>query len=534
MATDRKRWLEMQPYLPLARLDSGHLNPILQIQRDPNVYVPFARKRRDGEFEHLGSMQVREMQNMFPVIAEAVFENGYFGINGWHHPCPSSPSKVIPGIPVAIRNSKLLHRLNACYVDLDVGRDGFVGAQGMSAHMASIKAFAMMRMGLLPKASIMAMSGRGLYLIWLLRDDKEPKMPQRAWPEKLADYHAINQKLNVLLRELASDQKAMDAARVIRVPGSINTKSQKSVHYDTIRWGQDGSICLTYTLKELADEIGLRQLPSHSFIQAYSRPTQKPGSAPNRRNGYITVNQLRVNDLLKIEEYRGGFKKKGLHYADGSVSCGRLLVLTQYTLNLHGTGLPEAQTLREVTKMADRCTPPYPSDTNDTKLSKLVESIYKKRLSKWKTKTNDNLCEMLGLKANICEWLELETIVPSSVTEKRKEQKPKREDKIRQRREIIRYYMETYGITSTRKLAERCASHGIKISHTRVSNDIKEMKISKSTSPCITPPTDSAIQLDISHPTPKPSPEERKMEAEAQTRLLKKRQERLGNYRKHR
>lgn len=71
----------------------------------------------------------------------------------------------------------------------------------------------------MPKPNMIIDSGRGLYLIWNIDEHKN------AFPR----WNRVQKYLNTLLKEFGSDSNAIDAARVLRLPGSINSKSKSKV-----------------------------------------------------------------------------------------------------------------------------------------------------------------------------------------------------------------------------------------------------------------------------------------------------------------
>ena len=90
----------------------------------------------------------------------------------------------------------------------------------------------------IPTPSLIVDSGRGLYLIWLI--ESVPSKAFTLW-KAMQDY-LYNQ-----LKDFGADRGALDAARVLRVIGSYNTKSDSNVsviEYNDVR----------YSLKYLKDE----------------------------------------------------------------------------------------------------------------------------------------------------------------------------------------------------------------------------------------------------------------------------------------
>ena len=63
-------------------------------------------------------------------------------------------------------------------------------------------------------------SGRGLYLIWLIK--KVPSMALPLWK-------AVEEYFYKTLKEFGTDRQALDATRILRVPGSFNSKTHTEV-----------------------------------------------------------------------------------------------------------------------------------------------------------------------------------------------------------------------------------------------------------------------------------------------------------------
>lgn len=124
------------------------------------------------------------------------------------------------------RRVSLLKSLRAVYVDLD----------GMQDLEAALDVLASARM---PAPSFAVMSGRGLHLYWLLQSTPAKALP--VW-QRLQDT------LIKTLEQVGVDKKCRDCTRVLRLAGTINSKSETECR----------GILLTGTewdLHSLADEI---------------------------------------------------------------------------------------------------------------------------------------------------------------------------------------------------------------------------------------------------------------------------------------
>jgi hypothetical protein len=408
------------------------IEPILAIHREPRGYIGFVRKpdpahpRLDKHgkpyaFENLFSIKAEELRGMFPALANWLTHDSYFTVNAYYRAAPYTNKAT--GLPDVWRKEKHLSKLAACYSDIDSGRpESDEPGADLDWRQAQHEAEMLADSGTIPQPSIMARSGRGVYLFWLLRDEKDPAKLPHAWDEKVELYKACNRALNETLRShrLPADSVAVDAARVLRVPGSIHRKALRRVTY-VIQLDQSGK-GYTYTLPELARFLQLpatkSELPEATRLKATPanyRKVKNPGSAPLRSHGSMTLNALRAQDLLTLEQHRGGFIKRGEKYADGSTSPGRRFMLTLYANFLRGSGAAPADALASLRLMAGNMKPPYPSDTadQDPPVESLLDAEYStKARRRWK---NATLCALLGVTADMARELDLKTIRPDEV-----------------------------------------------------------------------------------------------------------------------
>lgn len=424
---------------PLARLEDAP-DILLRIHRGKDAYVGFVRKPRElvldknGKplgFQNLFSLKVSELQGMFPTVRDWLAEDSYFTIN--------SPFRAAPwtnkwtGLPDVWRKEPNpatkfkghFRYLNACYCDIDCGREEDPDpSKSMSWRMAAAVAGEMMDKGELPQASIFAKSGRGLYIFWLLVNERDPSQPPPAFHERIAVYKTINKALGqrLMTRLLAVDTAAHDAARVLRLHGSVHTKTGTPAQY-LIQAGPNLRP-YTYSLRQLTDFCGIRllepSLPEHTRTLAapavealilersppkiYGREVKDRGSAPNRRAGHIKRNAYRAQDVATLAQHAGGWSH-GM----------RRRSLRFYAQFLHGAGQNREEVLEAVSIMAAGCQPPYPSDPNDPKISELVdEAVAKPRIYQ-----NETLLRFFKITPEIARELRLLTIIPPEVKAER-------------------------------------------------------------------------------------------------------------------
>lgn len=174
------------------------------------------------------------------------------------------------------RKIEHIRQLRALYVDVDnylLNLDPMWAIGSMESNLFGEK---------LPEPNLIIHSGRGLALVWLL----EP-VPSQALPLwQAVENHFVRQ-----LDKFGGDAKASDAARVLRLAGTVNSKNGEEVQ---VQVRHD----YRYTLRELEREY----LPEF---------TPKRGKTPVARNTHYrlyktyTLHYARMMDLLKLCEMRG-------------------------------------------------------------------------------------------------------------------------------------------------------------------------------------------------------------------------------------
>ena len=172
------------------------------------------------------------------------------------------------------RRTEYIKELKALYIDLDVHKIGLSKEKvlmNLDDNYINTK---------VPRPNMVIDSGRGLYLIWLINS-----VPSQALPL----WKAVEDFLYNELKELGADRQALDATRILRVPGSINSKSNTIVKilekYDYI-----------YDLREIQNNYLPDLIPKE---KRKGRP-KKTVFIYRERSLY----HARIQDLIKICELR--------------------------------------------------------------------------------------------------------------------------------------------------------------------------------------------------------------------------------------
>lgn len=175
-----------------------------------------------------------------------------------------------------------LKRLNACYVDIDCYKEGLSKEAVLYAlenDYFNTK---------IPTPTFVIDSGRGLYLIWKLRNEDKNALPR---------WQTVQNYLFEMCKDLGADPLCTDGSRILRVPTSINSKSGTPV---TILRFYD----LAYSIYEITEEFDIKAKTYQSYKkQAETHPY---GQATEKMRKYARViseqTGLNLPDFNSYEE----------------------------------------------------------------------------------------------------------------------------------------------------------------------------------------------------------------------------------------
>ena len=449
-------------------IDIDTIELVHGIERQQDGYISFCR-RVNKEHQDLAGIKLGELRQYLPQILPFLLQDSFFSVNASYRAAPyiakDAAGKEITGLPSPWRKEVRLRYLNACYCDMDCYKTGLKWADGVREILQAQDD------NIIPPASIIGRSGRGLYLLWLLTSERQGAQ-QRAFPQEIELYKQINKaigwKLDKYQPRLAVDKNAHDAARILRVPGSVNTKieGKKNQVIFQIQITSRGRVPV-YTLKDLAKELDIPIMPFTSDMEL-SLPHLKPiisrGSAPARRQGKIATGQYRLNDLLTIAQYQSGFKK-GKRWKSISYYC--------YFAKAAGYTLSDIQA--QARQLAEQCRPAYPSEKNDTPVDKIVKDIWIKYTPQF---NSDYLANFFDITPELAEKLSLKSIIPAQTREQRKNQPSKQKAEQIKRRDIINQVVSKRpgNIPSLRKLQAILESKGVIAGLMTIRRDLAAIK----------------------------------------------------------
>jgi hypothetical protein len=266
---------------------------VMTVHRHQDGYIALASGDEDSLHPRIAIL-ASNFEGMFPELRSAYLKDAYVSINAGYR--TRSGNKVEHGYPMHRENT--LRYLNACYADIDYYKLG----RGYAEVLYRITLLE--ESGAIPKWSMLLRSGRGVWLFWLLHDEKGAEYPQAAFPNDIAHYKALNRELAGRLHVIGGDQQATDATRYMRLHGSLNTKSDELVELLTRQAG-DGLIPM-YSMPGLAAALKIDRKLEQKLAATYKRANKRN---PNRKKGWLARWDQVLEDLLRLQTVRGKFRQ---------------------------------------------------------------------------------------------------------------------------------------------------------------------------------------------------------------------------------
>lgn len=282
-------------------------------------------------------------------------ENNYISLNTFYKPQ---------------RRLENIKELNALYIDLDYYNTNKTQSQIlMDLEQNYFNQ-------LIPLPNYIVDSGRGMYLIWLIN-----KVPSQALPL----WKAIEEYFYNQLKDFGADRQALDATRILRVPGSINSKSKTVVTVlDEYKY--------VYDLREIQNEY----LPELRSRTSKKQKTNKPYKKINFIFRERSLYYARLQDLTKLCELR--------HY---DVVGYRELILFLYRYYLCYFTEDTEKALQDTLELNKQFITPL-GQNEVVRATKSAEKCYLTQDKQYKYK-NDTLIELLGITDD--EQAKLSTII---------------------------------------------------------------------------------------------------------------------------
>ena len=275
------------------------------------------------------------------------------------------------------KSRRLIHlkELKALYIDIDCYK--------MNLSKEAVKYFMENDLyGQIPVPNMLIDSGRGLYYIIFLENTKAEDLPK---------WQLVEKYLYEKLKDLGADNKALDATRVLRVTGTVNSKNNSIV-----------KVIDTYDYQYTLDEIIENYIPE---IIEDRKEKQKPKGVrkKGRKKKFVSLFTLynlyytRFKDIKKLVEIRN-YEMTGYREIT--------LFLIRYFLNVyHGD---DDLVMEEVLEINNSFTEPLEKDevfkATLSGATRATENVYKY--------SNDKLIKLLDITP--LEQKEMATIISKS------------------------------------------------------------------------------------------------------------------------
>lgn len=307
------------------------------------------KKGTEGRRRCIGGIRARSLLSAFPHLESDLVgkPDRYMTVNGFW---PGRRFEKTDQASWISNKRQFLRSINAVHVDIDCYNAGVTWRQAMAeiGDLADV--------GKIPQPSIFARSGRGCYVLWLIRDGADD-LPPFAWDRNVCLTERLNQEIVRRFDYMGADPRATDASRILRVPGSIHSGMNETVTY-MVQLTETGLVP-TYTLPDLARWF---ELPVRIEIR---RKTFDPNREKGSRAGYEAVARRRANDLEFLFEH-GSIRQGSRRYA-----------LRLFALSLRTLGVDRESATRELLRAAHRCVPAYPTTAKDQPPREIVQEIYR-------------------------------------------------------------------------------------------------------------------------------------------------------------
>lgn len=266
--------------------NSSITNPSIQIKAlhgDAPGFIALLRKTTNGVHQrHYKADDISEF------LDDWITYDSYFSMNTFY-----TPKRLITN----------LKEIRTAFVDIDCQNTAFTVEQ-IEAQL-KVDYFGQS----IPTPNLIIHSGRGLNLIWLM--DPISGLAVERW-------NRLQKAIFNSVKILGADPKAVDAARVFRLAGSINSKNNAIVSCEILH-------DYRYSLEEIAEEYFpgiLKVVKSPQKSQRpnkISRPQPKTDEKVNRGvrrlfNEY-TLRKTRMGDVNKLVSLRNGKMEGSREYA---------------------------------------------------------------------------------------------------------------------------------------------------------------------------------------------------------------------------
>ena len=205
-----------------------------------------------------------------------------------------------PGWTYFAKKDEHIKELVSVTMDLDSYK------RGLDSSIALGIVLSRAEQGLIPFPTLFARSGRGSYLLWLLRD--ETGSPPPCTEQNLDLYRVVGREIHSRLEDLEADAISLIPSQWFKAPGTVDTKTGRRVYFAAFGVGELAKIPL-YSLDQLKTELGLYlsdvdHLPRRAVSVS---DWKKPHKSRAGQGGQRWRKCVREIEMLNI--FRKGIKK---------------------------------------------------------------------------------------------------------------------------------------------------------------------------------------------------------------------------------
>ena len=367
------------------------------VHRGHDGYVSFhVKKHDDGRrdpFQSLVSLPANSLPGLFGQVISDLETDGFFAIHGMYrgHYGKNRKGYVADDgtpLPNSYRESAGVRWLTANFVDLDCKK------LGLEPGTVIGEVIRLQDAGVIPPASLITRSGNGVWLFWILSDDHGK--PIRGHDSTIVKWSRVQAAILGRFARFGSDTNAADAARVTRVPGSINSKAGLKVSF-WLQLDEQGQT-FAYSLADLAGwfHVNLNVKPRR----------QIPDTAAGKKNIYqIRASKGQRGRWAKaLENFRRLWELRGT-FREGTRNAAVMTLATILYSTPIGVGLTPAAIAAELEELFRDIEQPQGRPYTREEFTKTVTRASKQRLANPKAARNQTFADKLEITPQEAELL---------------------------------------------------------------------------------------------------------------------------------
>jgi hypothetical protein len=428
----------LQPLSPIETIEYLHWGECAAV----TFHRILNRNHDNEEWQELGAITRSDLR--WPLIEGYLSRDSYFCVNSTYEQIRAKTSNIT-GLPIYRRTADSMRWLNALMLDLDIYRT----LKNYSFHEVLATFLDDVGRNGLPEPNLICSSGRGIWGLWSLCDHANRSNPVPAYPERRDIYQRVNQALVGRFSHLGADTGCTDPARVIRVPGSVNTKAEPENR--VVQFFKLGNA--PHTLPEMAGILGVRAQKVQFSGEKRTAPKNEVKVRAGLRRWQIPLEGFR--HLWRLRQHFGIGVRHAAVYIYAALLCRNQMC--------------EAEIFEACSRLGAACRPVL----SGKDIARCVSSGQKLARKDFRHSIkHSTIGRMLKItdqeKAQLPKWF--------------KPKGPRKADRIAERRKLIELLtagrsLDGHNPISARQMARLLSeSHGIRVSHATVLNDIRVLQ----------------------------------------------------------